>query len=130
MQKPVWMKIFNVANLSMIAIMRTRRLNPTLCLAPIDEGPFYAMRIEAGDFGTAGGLATNTDAQVLKEDGSVIAGLFAIGNCSAAILSTYPGPGATLGPAMTMGYQAAKKNHRISRPLNEWHDTRGAVRLT
>ena len=84
-------------------------IKPNPCLAPIDEGPFYAMRIEAGDFGTAGGLATNTDAQVLKEDGSAIAGLFAIGNCSAAILSTYPGPGATLGPAMTMGYQAAKK---------------------
>lgn len=84
-------------------------IKPNPCLATIDEGPFYAMRIEAGDFGTAGGLATNTDAQVLKEDGSVFAGLFAIGNCSAAILSTYPGPGATLGPAMTMGYQAAKK---------------------
>lgn len=84
-------------------------IKPNPCLAPIDEGPFYAMRIEAGDFGTAGGLATNTDAQVLQEDGSAIAGLFAIGNCSAAILSTYPGPGATLGPAMTMGYQAAKK---------------------
>jgi 3-oxosteroid 1-dehydrogenase len=30
-----------------------------------------------------------------------------VGNCSAAILPTYPGPGATLGPAMTMAYQAA-----------------------
>lgn len=85
------------------------KIKPNPCLAPIDEAPFYAMRIEAGDFGTAGGLATNTDAQVLKEDGSTLPGLFAIGNCSAAILSTYPGPGATLGPAMTMGYQAAKK---------------------
>ena len=83
-------------------------IKPNPCLATIDEGPYYAMRMEAGDFGTAGGLATNTDAQVLKEDGSTIEGLFAIGNCSAAILSTYPGPGATLGPAMTMGYQAAK----------------------
>ena len=83
-------------------------IKPNPCLASIDEGPYYAMRIDAGDFGTAGGLATNTNAQVLKEDGSVINGLYAIGNCSAAILSTYPGPGATLGPAMTMGYQAAK----------------------
>lgn len=83
-------------------------IKPNPCLATIDEGPFYAMRIDAGDFGTAGGLATNTDAQVMKEDGSVIDGLYAVGNCSAAILSTYPGPGATLGPAMTMAYQAAK----------------------
>ena len=83
-------------------------IKPNPCLAPIDEAPFYALRSEAGDFGTAGGLATNVNAQVLKEDGGVIKGLYAIGNCSAAILSTYPGPGATLGPAMTMGYQAAK----------------------
>lgn len=83
-------------------------IKPNPCLAAIDEGPFYAMRIDAGDFGTAGGLATNVDAQVVKEDGSTIDGLYAVGNCSAAILSTYPGPGATLGPAMTMAYQAAK----------------------
>ena len=81
---------------------------PNPCLAPIDEPPFYAIRMEAGDFGTHGGLATNTDAQVLREDGSAIAGLYAVGNCSAAILPTYPGPGATLGPAMTFAYQAAK----------------------
>ena len=83
-------------------------IQPNPCLATIDEAPYYAMRIEAGDFGTSGGLATNPDAQVLREDGSGIDGLYAIGNCSAAILSTYPGPGATLGPSMTLGYQAAK----------------------
>ena len=83
-------------------------IKPNPCLAAIDEGPFYAMRIDAGDFGTQGGLATDVDARVLKDSGGVIDGLYAIGNCSAAILSTYPGPGATLGPAMTMGYQAAK----------------------
>ena len=42
------------------------------------------------------------------EAGGVVEGLFAVGNCSAAILPTYPGPGATLGPAMTMAYQSAK----------------------
>jgi len=83
-------------------------IKPNPCLAPISEGPFYAMRSEAGDFGTAGGLATNVDAQVLDQAGAPIEGLYAVGNCSAAILSTYPGPGATLGPAMTMAYQAAK----------------------
>ena len=66
------------------------------------------MRLEAGDFGTQGGLATNPNAQVLKEDGSVIDGLYAIGNCSAAVLPTYPGPGSTYGPAMTFAYPAAK----------------------
>jgi 3-oxosteroid 1-dehydrogenase len=66
------------------------------------------MRIDPGDFGTRGGMVTNTKAQVTKKDGSVIPGLYATGNCSAAILSTYPGPGATLGPAMTFAYIAAR----------------------
>ncbi|MBS0366914.1 MAG: FAD-dependent oxidoreductase [Proteobacteria bacterium] len=84
------------------------RIKPNPCLAPIVEPPFYAMRINPGDFGTHGGLVTNTDAQVLRADGSPIAGLYATGNCAAAILPTYPGPGATLGPAMTFAWQAAK----------------------
>jgi 3-oxosteroid 1-dehydrogenase len=83
-------------------------IKPNPCLAAIDEAPFYAMKVEAGDFGTQGGLVTNPSAQVMTEQGSVIDGLYAVGNCSAAILPTYPGPGSTLGPAMTMGYQAAK----------------------
>ena len=83
-------------------------VKPNPCLAAIDEAPFYAMKVDAGDFGTQGGLVTNTDAQVMTEQGAAIAGLYAIGNCAAAILPTYPGPGSTLGPAMTMGYQAAK----------------------
>ncbi|MEC7568741.1 MAG: FAD-binding protein [Pseudomonadota bacterium] len=82
-------------------------IKPNPCLAPIAKAPFYAMRIEAGDFGTLGGLDTDTSARVKKADGGVFEGLFAVGNCSAAILPTYPGPGATLGPAMTMAYQAA-----------------------
>ena len=82
-------------------------IKPNPCLAPIVKAPFYAMRIEAGDFGTLGGLDTDTSARVKKAEGGVFEGLFAVGNCSAAILPTYPGPGATLGPAMTMAYQAA-----------------------
>jgi 3-oxosteroid 1-dehydrogenase len=84
------------------------RIKPNPCLAPIVEPPFYAMRIDPGDFGTHGGLVTNTDAQVLRNDGAPIAGLYALGNCAAAILPTYPGPGSTLGPAMTFAWQAAK----------------------
>ncbi len=83
-------------------------IKPNPCLAPIAEAPFYAMRIEAGDFGTLGGLDTDVNANVLAEKGGNIDGLYAVGNCSAALLPTYPGPGATLGPAMTMAYQAAK----------------------
>ena len=84
------------------------RIKPNPCLAPIVEPPFYAMRIDPGDFGTHGGLVTDTNAQVLRGDGAPIRGLYAVGNCAAAILPTYPGPGSTLGPAMTFAWQAAK----------------------
>ncbi|MCP5092286.1 MAG: FAD-binding protein [Gammaproteobacteria bacterium] len=83
-------------------------ITPNNCLAPIGKKPFYAIRLYLGDFGTNGGLVTTTDAQVVREDGRVFEGLYATGNCSAPVLPTYPGPGSTLGPAMTFAYQAAK----------------------
>lgn len=85
-------------------------IKPNPCLAPLSKGPYYAMRLDAGDIGTKGGLLTNAQAQVVREDGSPIAGLYAIGNCSASVMGTsYPGAGGTLGPAMTFAYVAA--NH-------------------
>ena len=84
------------------------RVTPNPCLGPVEKAPFYAVRIDPGDFGTQGGLVINADAQVLREDGSAIDGLYACGNCSAPTLPCYPGPGSTLGPSMTFGYQAAK----------------------
>lgn len=87
-------------------------VKPNPCLAPLAKGPFYAMRMNAGDIGTKGGLLTNANAQVLREDGEPIGGLYAIGNTSASVMGTrYPGAGATLGPAMTFGYIAA---HHLS----------------
>ena len=66
------------------------------------------MKVDPGDFGTQGGMVTTVNAEVVHEAGHSIAGLYAIGNCSAAVLPTYPGPGSTLGPAMTFAYQAAR----------------------
>ena len=84
-------------------------IKPNPCLFPIEQAPFYGIRIDPGDFGTHGGMDTNVHAQVLSEKTNApIEGLYAIGNCAAAILPNYPGPGATLGPAMTFGYQAAR----------------------
>ncbi|VVM68543.1 3-oxosteroid 1-dehydrogenase [Pseudomonas fluorescens] len=85
-------------------------IKPNPCLAPLRKGPYYAMRLDAGDIGTKGGLLTNEHAQVVRDDGTAIAGLYAIGNCSASVMGTsYPGAGGTLGPAMTFAYVAA--NH-------------------
>jgi 3-oxosteroid 1-dehydrogenase len=83
---------------------------PNPNLLPLEKGPFYAVPVVPGDIGTKGGLVTDADARVLREDGSVIEGLYATGNCSAAVTGeTYPGPGATIGPAMTFGYAAATR---------------------
>ena len=83
-------------------------VKPNTCLGPIVKPPFYAVRLDAGDIGTKGGLVTDCDARVLREDGSVIEGLYATGNTSAAVMGPrYPGAGSTLGPAMTFGYLGA-----------------------
>ncbi|GAB2461207.1 3-oxosteroid 1-dehydrogenase [Comamonas humi] len=83
---------------------------PNPCLGPIEKGPFYALRIDPGELGTKGGLRTDAFARVLRPDGSAIAGCYAVGNTSAALMGkTYPGPGSTIGPAMTFAYIAA--NH-------------------
>lgn len=84
------------------------RVTPNPCLGPVVKPPFYAVRLDPGDFGTQGGMVITGNAEVVREDGSVISGLYACGNCSAPTLPCYPGPGSTLGPSMTFGYQAAK----------------------
>lgn len=81
--------------------------NPNL--APLNRAPYYAIPIYPGDIGTKGGLVIDEHARVLKEDDTPIEGLYATGNCTAAVMGeTYPGPGATIGSAMTFGYAAAQ----------------------
>ncbi|CAM5638354.1 FAD-dependent oxidoreductase [Streptomyces tanashiensis] len=76
-------------------------------LAPLEKGPYYAVPVHPGDIGTKGGLVTDATARVLREDGSAIDGLYASGNVSSAVMGeTYPGPGATIGPAMTFSWLA------------------------
>ncbi|MGW5240142.1 FAD-dependent oxidoreductase [Monashia sp. NPDC004114] len=83
------------------------RPNPNL--GTLEKGPFTAVEVVAGDLGTKGGVLTDVDARVLREDGTVIDGLYAAGNTSASVMGrTYPGPGSTLGPACVFGYIAAK----------------------
>lgn len=82
---------------------------PNPNLAPLGKPPYLAFQIILGDLGTSGGLLTDEHARVLREDGSIIAGLYATGNTSAAVMGrSYAGAGATIGPAMTFGYVAAQ----------------------
>ncbi|MGH3243645.1 MAG: FAD-binding protein [Spirillospora sp.] len=81
--------------------------NPNLDV--LDTAPYYAFRLEVGDLGTKGGLVSDEHARVLREDGTVIDGLYVTGNASASVMGNeYAGPGATIGPSIVFGYIAAK----------------------
>jgi succinate dehydrogenase/fumarate reductase flavoprotein subunit len=89
---------------------------PNPCVAPLRDAPFYAVRIFPGDIGTFLGLRTDAQARVLDRDGAPIAGLYAAGNDAASVMGgCYPGPGITIGPAMTFGYIAARHAAGVSR---------------
>lgn len=84
-------------------------VTPNPCLRPLTQAPFYAVPVHCGALGTAGGLATNANAQVVRFDGTVIDGLYAAGNVSAtAFRGAYPAGGSTLGPAVTRGFVAGE----------------------
>lgn len=78
---------------------------PNPCVAPVEHGPFYAVKMEMGDLGTFDGLKTTVPGEVIDRQGLPIAGLYAVGNDRASIMGgNYPGAGITLGPAMTFGW--------------------------
>lgn len=82
---------------------------PNPNLYPLGDPPYYAFRIVLGDLGTSGGLLTDEYARVLRPDRTVVPGLYAVGNTSAPVMGrSYAGAGATIGPAMTFGFVAAK----------------------
>ena len=51
----------------------------------LDTAPYYAIKVTAGVHHTMGGLTINTNTEVLKEDGSVIPGLFAAGEVTGGV---------------------------------------------
>jgi 3-oxosteroid 1-dehydrogenase len=82
---------------------------PNASLGTIAQAPFYAMQVLPGDVGTYGGVVTDSNARVLREDGSVIEGLYATGVSTASSMGrAYPGAGASVGPSFVWGYVTAK----------------------
>ena len=78
---------------------------PNPCVAPVQTGPFYAVKVIMGDLGTFDGIQTSVVGEVLKDDGSAIGGLYAVGNDRASIMGgNYPAAGITHGPNMTFGF--------------------------
>ncbi|MEY4752594.1 MAG: hypothetical protein RJA44_269, partial [Pseudomonadota bacterium] len=81
---------------------------PNPCVAPIEHGPYYAVRVVPGSLGTFAGLRTDAGARVLNDAEQPIDGLYAVGNDMASVMGgRYPSGGITLGPALTFGYIAA-----------------------
>ncbi|CAH0128524.1 3-oxosteroid 1-dehydrogenase [Arthrobacter sp. Bi26] len=82
---------------------------PNPSLRPLDKGPFYAVRIVPGSFGTFAGLAADSRARVLDNHGQPIGGLYVAGNDQASVMGGhYPAGGINLGPALTFGYIAGR----------------------
>lgn len=82
---------------------------PNPCVAPLETGPYYAIKLVPGDIGTFAGLVTDAESRVLTQDRTPVPGLYAVGNDISSIMGgNYPGAGITLGPALTFGYIAGK----------------------
>lgn len=78
---------------------------PNPSLAPLEQAPFYAVKVLPGSFGTFAGLVTDERSRVLGAAGRPIAGLYAVGvDQSSVIGGHYPSGGINLGPALTFGY--------------------------
>jgi succinate dehydrogenase/fumarate reductase flavoprotein subunit len=83
---------------------------PNRSLAPLERGPYFAIEVVPGAFGTNGGLVTDEEANVIDVKGKKIPGLYAAGNTTAhPVGGGYPGAGGTLGPGMTMAFIAGKQ---------------------
>ncbi|KZD21094.1 FAD-dependent oxidoreductase [Tardiphaga robiniae] len=89
---------------------------PNPCVAPLKDGPFYAVAVQPADLGMSAGIVTDDQARVLATGGRPISGLYACGNDMASVMEgAYPGPGITLGPALTFGWLAGR--HVASEPI-------------
>jgi succinate dehydrogenase/fumarate reductase flavoprotein subunit len=88
---------------------------PNPSLAPVEKGPFYAIKVLPGSFGTFAGLRTDPMSRVVADDGQPIAGLYAAGSDQANVMGGhYPSGGINIGPAMTFGYIAARHAAGVS----------------
>ena len=92
---------------------------PNPSLAPLEKGPFYAIKVLPGSFGTFFGLRADADARVLDSVGKPIEGLYVAGNDQANVMGGhYPSGGINIGPAMTFGYIAGRHIAGVQRYQN------------
>jgi 3-oxosteroid 1-dehydrogenase len=86
-------------------------------IAPLLRAPFLALPFNRAILATKGGARTNEHGEVLRPDGSVIAGLFAAGVAMANPIGTRGvGTGTTIGPNMAWGYIVGRRVARRNAP--------------
>lgn len=79
-------------------------------LVAVDQGPFYAFKLNIGAFCTMGGLKVNVNNEVEDDQGKVIPGLYAAGNDASGLTGDTYGPnmpGTCAGYAFYSGRNAA-----------------------
>lgn len=79
-------------------------------VGPVEAAPFYGMRLRLLGTGiAAGGIAVDRDARALRPDGTVIEGLYAVGECAARDTAGVGyNSGYSLSRAMAFGTLAAE----------------------
>jgi succinate dehydrogenase/fumarate reductase flavoprotein subunit len=84
---------------------------PNRMMFPLAEtGPYHAIILAAGTYGTRGGPEIDSRARVLHVRGGPIPGLFGAGNCVASPAGGgYWGGGSQLGPAIVFGAIAGRE---------------------
>ncbi|XBB66546.1 3-ketosteroid-delta-1-dehydrogenase [Nocardioides sp. WV_118_6] len=83
-------------------------VTPNPNLRPLDRGDLYAVQVVLSDLGTCGGIRADELGRPLRADGSVIEGLYAIGNTAGNVFGrSYPGAGATIGQGLVFGHIVA-----------------------
>ena len=88
------------------------RPNPSL--APIERGPFYAVKVRQGTFGTFAGLIADEHSRLLDGAGRPIPGAYVVGVDRKNVFGGhYPAGGVNIGPAMTFGYLAGLDLSRL-----------------
>jgi succinate dehydrogenase/fumarate reductase flavoprotein subunit len=81
---------------------------PNPCLRRIGPGPYYAVAVWPSDLAGSAGLRVDTTGRVLRSDGNVVSGLYAVGTDAVSIFrGHYPGPGTMIGPALVFAWRAA-----------------------
>ena len=76
----------------------------------LTEAPYYAVMVKPTTIGSMGGLVIDADAEVLREDGSAIPGLYATGEVANGGFYNveYPASGSSLSLGMTFGLEAGR----------------------